>query len=186
MGLDQSYYKEIQLRNGQLLTLRNPVVDDAEQMIAYLNTVGGETDNLSFGGGEFPLTVEEEREYLRKAQENPNIFMVLGIIDGEVVSLADISSPSRKRLAHNSQIGISVRKDYWGLGIGTAVMHELIQFAKGTGRIRNISLGVKASNTRAIRLYERFGFVKVGVHKDFFNTNGVYDDEILMDLQIDL
>ena len=85
-------------------------------MIAYLNTVGGETDNLSFGGGEFPLTVEEEREYLEGTGES-NIFMVLGIIDGEVVSLADISSPSRKKAGPQQPDRYLSQKSYWGLGI---------------------------------------------------------------------
>ncbi|MDU7441828.1 MAG: GNAT family N-acetyltransferase, partial [Clostridium sp.] len=36
----------------------------------------------------------------------------------------------------------------------------------------------------AIKLYKRHGFVEVGVHKNFFNINGDYYDEILMDLYI--
>ena len=71
------------------------------------------------------------------------------------------------------------------MGVGSAVMEELIRFAKDHELIKNISLGVKASNERAIKLYERFGFVKVGSHKDYFNINGEYDDEYIMDLHID-
>lgn len=33
-------------------------------------------------------------------------------------------------------------------------------------------------------MYEKSGFEKIGKHKDFFNINGDYDDEILMDLYI--
>ncbi|MGH4138282.1 GNAT family N-acetyltransferase [Clostridium sp.] len=53
-----------------------------------------------------------------------------------------------------------------------------------SGIIKNINLGVKASNINAIRMYEKFGFEKVGVHKDNFNINGKFYDEILMDLYI--
>jgi len=49
----------------------------------------------------------------------------------------------------------------------------------------NISLGVRASNYNAIRLYEKFGFRKVGVHKNYFYINGKYDDEYIMDLYLD-
>lgn len=63
-------------------------------------------------------------------------------------------------------------------------MNELIRFAKEHDTIKNISLGVKASNHNGIKLYEKLGFVKVGVHKNFFNINGVFDDEILMDLYL--
>lgn len=47
-----------------------------------------------------------------------------------------------------------------------------------------IHLGVKASNSAAIKLYEKFGFVKIGVRKDYFNVNGTFDDLILMDLYL--
>lgn len=63
-------------------------------------------------------------------------------------------------------------------------MQEVISSAKKCGTVKNISLGVKASNKNAIRMYEKFEFKKVGVHKDYFNINGDFDDEILMDLSI--
>ncbi|MNP83052.1 hypothetical protein D3C76_1818760 [compost metagenome] len=50
--------------------------------------------------------------------------------------------------------------------------------------IKNISLGVKSDNVNAIKLYEKHGFVKIGVHKNFFNIDGIYYDEILMDLNL--
>jgi len=71
------------------------------------------------------------------------------------------------------------------MGIGTAVMEELIDFAKNNNTIKTISLGVKASNKKAQHLYEKLGFKEVGVHKNFFNIDGNYYDEILMDLYVD-
>ena len=118
--------KEIKLKNGQNLILRKANGNDAEKMIEYLNTVGGESDNLLFGKNEFHFSIEQEKEYLN----NLNIY--------------------------NSEIAISVKKEYWGLGIGSAVMSELIEFARNND-IRNIELGVKASNSKAIKLYEKFG-----------------------------
>ncbi|WP_459479684.1 GNAT family N-acetyltransferase [Clostridium saccharoperbutylacetonicum] len=184
MEVNLPILKEIQLKNGQILKLRKPVANDAEKMIEYLNTVGGESDNLLFGKGEFLLTVEQEVEYINRINNDTNTFMIVGIINDSIVSVAQISSPSRKRISHNSELAISVRRDYWGVGIGSALMEELIQFAKKHSIIKNISLGVKASNSKAIRLYEKYGFVKVGVHKNYFYVNGSYDDEILMDLYI--
>lgn len=63
-------------------------------------------------------------------------------------------------------------------------MEELIRFAKEHCTIKNLSLGVKASNNNAILMYEKFGFKKIGVHKNNFNVHGEFDDEILMDLYI--
>ncbi|MNF10642.1 hypothetical protein D3C80_2116430 [compost metagenome] len=63
-------------------------------------------------------------------------------------------------------------------------MEATINFAKSTKMIKNISLGVKSDNINAIKLYEKHGFVKIGVHKNFFNIDGIYYNEILMDLNL--
>jgi ribosomal protein S18 acetylase RimI-like enzyme len=36
----------------------------------------------------------------------------------------------------------------------------------------------------AIDMHEKFGFEKIGMHKNYFGFNGNYSDEILMDLYI--
>ena len=59
-----------------------------------------------------------------------------------------------------------VKKDYWKIGIGSAVMEELISSAKKCGTVKNISLGVKASNKNAIRMYEKFELFRI---KDSIN-----------------
>ena len=177
------YRTIVKLKNGKDLLLRNAEESDAEKMIIYLNAVGGESDNLLFGKDGFHLTLEQEREYLKNAKENPDMLMLLGFVDDNLVSMSHISSSTRARIAHNAEIAISVKKEYWHMGIATAGMKELISFAKNKG-IKNIFLGVIEGNDNAIRLYERLGFVRVGEHKNFSNVNGTYHNEILMDLYL--
>lgn len=176
--------KQIQLKNGQLLIFRRPKPEDASDMIEYLNIVGGESDNLLFGAGDFRLTVAQEAEYIENINKDSNTLMLLGIIDNEVISTAHITCLNRKRIAHNSEFSIVVKKAYWRLGIGSAMMKELIGFAKQHICIRNLSLGVRATNKNAIRLYEKYGFKKIGVHRDYFYIDGNYYDEVLMDLHV--
>ncbi|MEW8995533.1 GNAT family N-acetyltransferase [Clostridium sp.] len=182
--MEDDILKIIKLKSGKELLLRRPKEEDAEAMIEYLNIVGGESDNLLFGKNEFRLTVEQEREHINNVNINDNALMLLGIIDNQIVSVSQVSAPNRKRIAHNSELAISVKKEYWSMGIGTTVMEVLIDFAKNHETIKTISLGVKASNKKAQHLYEKLGFEKVGVHRNFFNIDGNYDDEILMDLYI--
>lgn len=101
-----------------------------------------------------------------------------------IAAIAQISSPARKRICHNSEIAISVRKDYWNIGVGSIMLKLLIDYAKSKGTIKNITLKVRASNTRAMYLYKKLGFKRVGSHKNYFNINGKYDDVILMEQYI--
>ena len=54
-------------------------------------------------------------------------------------------------------IGVTVLRDYWNLGIGSAMLFELIQIAQTHGT-EIVELEVAEGNERAIGLYEKFGF----------------------------
>lgn len=177
-------FDKVELKNGAQLILRKATVDDADDIIEYLNAVGGESNNLLFGEGEFKLTIEQERAYIENINKDKNSLMLLGVIDNRIVSVSQITSENRQRICHNSELAISVKKEYWGNRVGSFVIEQLIEFAKDNESIKNISLGVKDDNYNAIKLYKSHGFVEVGVHKNFFNINGDYYDEILMDLYI--
>lgn len=176
--------KKHSLKSGEILMVRIPEEKDAESMISYLNKVGGESDNLLFGENEFHLTPEEEASYINKLHDLSGTLMIIGIIGSDIVSIAQISSFTRKRIAHNAEIALSVKKEHWHKGIGYLMMEELLSFARSTKTIRNISLGVREDNLNAIKLYEKLGFQKTGIHTDYFYIHGKYFNEILMDLRL--
>ena len=176
--------KIVKLKNGSEITIRRPKPDDALQLIEYLEKVPGESDNLLIGEGELSFTEEQERQYIENANKDKGALLIIAIADGNIVSICNIRSQPRKRVAHNSEVGISVRKSHWRQGIGEVMLKELIAFAEAHERISIVSLGVRAQNFGAIKLYEKLGFKRIGVRKAFFNINGTYYDEILMDLNI--
>ena len=179
-------YYEGQIKNGERLIIRIPKEADAADMIDYLNTVGGESDNLLFGSNDFHLTVDQEKEMIRSLNNDPNRLMLVGEVNNKIVSIAQISAATRTRIAHNSEIAISVKKDYWRMGIAGLMIEELLRFASQHATIRNVSLGVRADNYGAIKLYEKLGFEPIVRHKDYFNIDGAYYDLILMDRSIEI
>lgn len=178
------YVKKI-LANGKTLTLKEAEPFEAARMIKYLNVVGGESENLLFGEGEFRFTVEQEEEIISQHLNSENDVMLVGVIDHEIVAVALLTTPNRSRIRHNAQISLSVRKDYWNLGIGSFIMNELITFATNHPVIRVISLEVKEGNESAIHLYKKYGFEMVGRHKDNVYLNHQYHDILLMDLYLE-
>lgn len=182
--MSKNYINKVQLKNGKQVILRVPLETDAQNIIDYLNTVGGESENLLFGANEFTISVEQEIGIINNINKDENSLMVLGVIDDKIVSVAQITSPYRKRIEHNSEIAISIKKEYWGIGVGSAMLTELINFAKNHGVIKNVSLRVREDNYNAIKLYKKHGFEKVGIHKNYFNVNGEYCNGLLMDLYL--
>ncbi len=173
------------LKNNKDLKIVYATKEDAKQIIEYLNEVAGETDNLSFGLNEFSMTVEQEELFIEQVNASINSKFLLGKIEDEIVSVASIMGSPRSRLSHNVDLGISVRKKYWGLKIGSTMMESILEFAKSNTVISNIQLRVLVSNKAAVHLYEKYGFEKVGINKRYFCIDGMYHDLLNMELHID-
>ena len=173
------------LKDGRTLILRDPTLDDAQEMVDYLKIVGGETDFLlADENGIEGLTLEGEKSWITGTLSAANTKMFVGTIDDEIVLVCDVRAAGRPRIAHVGGVAISIKRDYWHLRIGSIAMQAMIDFAKSTNFLRTLSLEVREGNERAIALYQRFGFVEVGRHKARINVRGTYYDEILMDLDL--
>ncbi|WP_184311737.1 GNAT family N-acetyltransferase [Anaerosolibacter carboniphilus] len=177
--------KVLKLKNGQSMILREAVPEDAEAMITFVNQVAGESDNLTFGPGEFAVTLDQEKSILAEFQQGLNQLFLIGEIDGEIVGNLTFRGGHRPRVAHVGEFGISVLKKYWGLGIGKYLLEYLIDWAREVGFIYKINLRVKEDNEGAIQLYRKMGFREEGRLTRDFCIDGRYYDSIAMGLQID-
>lgn len=148
--------------------------NDAQVIIDYLDKIGSETDNLTFGEEGIGYTLEEEETAIEKINESENQVMILAFDQDRVVSVANLSSSSRPRMKHFATLGISVLKDYWRQGIATHMMELLMEYAEKNETLEVIRLDVRSDNTHAIHLYEKFGFEKYGVFKEEMKINGKY------------
>ncbi|HWQ57585.1 MAG TPA: GNAT family N-acetyltransferase [Clostridia bacterium] len=175
--------RDVTLRDGRVLRLCRPRGEDAARLLEYTRIIGGETDFLLIDSAGVPYTVEQEVETLERMYAQERSVFLIGRIDGEIACSCNLACEGRERLAHVAEIALAVQRKYWGVGVGSAMMETLIALARERG-IRIIGLGVYANNLRAQALYRRFGFEEVGRHRERFHVNGVYHDEILMDLHL--
>ncbi len=72
------------------------------------------------------------------------------------------------------------RPDYWGGGYGTDAMVSLLRYLFWSRNLHRVSLSVLAWNARAIRSYEKAGFVREGVLRSDVFDGGRYHDQVLM------
>lgn len=153
---------------------------DAGKFIEYCKKVGAESDFLTFGAEGIPLTISQEADYIRKFAGNPESLMLVVFDEGELIGTGAATPVSaRERFAHRRELAISVRKDYWGKGIGSGIMKLLVDFCEKSGA-KVLQLEVRSDNERAIALYKKFGFEKIGTYEKFFRINGEYFDADLM------
>lgn len=72
---------------------------------------------------------------------------------------------------------LAIDPDFWGIGVGSRLLLNAFQVAKSKG-VKDMTLEVRTSNTRAQQLYFRFGFMPVGVRKGYYQENN--EDAIIM------
>ncbi|HAM63010.1 MAG: hypothetical protein A2Y20_00560 [Firmicutes bacterium GWF2_51_9] len=173
------------IRNKKTILLRKAVPEDAKMIVDYLKKVCVETDNLSFGLQDMPITVESEIEYLTAIQTSTTSVHFVVFCDDEVIATSIISGKSRPRMAHVASLGISVLRDYWHLGIGSLLMKAMIDWAKAGDVIRKINLSVRSDNQVAVALYRKFGFRYVGTLHDEMRVDGQSVDLDEMELLFD-
>ena len=154
------------------IIIERATAKDAAAMIEYLKQVGGETDNLTFGSEGLPITLEAEEAYIKQMENSCNDVMLVAKVNGKIVGNAGLSRLPR-RMSHRGDLSIAVVKEYWKQGIGSQLMSKILDFAKENS-FEIIDLQVRSDNWRAIHLYERYGFKKIGIHPAFFKINNEY------------
>lgn len=175
--------KEIMI-NKERLIIRKANKSHAKALIDYLSIIGGESDFLTFGLGEFVRTVEQEEEFIENILMKNNALFIIAEINGKVVGNLNFSGGPRQRTAHIGEFGVSVLKEYWGNGIGEELIKYLIDWSKNSAIIRKINLKVRTDNARGIQLYKKLGFLEEGILKRDFLINSKFYDSVLMGLLI--
>lgn len=146
------------LKSGITLEIREALESDAGELVQYVEEISVECDYLSFGPGEFGISEEEEVEFLKSFREENGKVYILGLVDQKIVASISFSNGKRKRVQHYGEFGMSVRKEYWGIGIGSILIDTLIDWAKSHELVTKINLMVREDNNRAIGLYIKKGF----------------------------
>lgn len=124
-------------------------------------------------------TTESWRKRLTEGAEG--VFHLVACVDGEVVgNLGLITSPHSPRRRHVGSIGMAVRDDWQGKGIGTALMQAVIDLADNWLNLTRLELDVYIDNEPAIRLYKKFGFVTEGTRLGFAYRDGQFVDTYMM------
>ena len=171
----------LMLKKGGAVIIRSVEPEDAPLMLRYMKIMLGETPFLLRTPEEFNYTPEEEARILAGRKEDPRSLMLAAEADGQIVACADICSHGAKsRVMHRGELGISVRKDYWRQGIGSALMERLLSFAARCG-YEQIELTVESQNHRALGLYLKYGFMVYGTRPHGMKyPDGSYDNDYLM------
>ena len=179
------YHKIITLKDGRTCTLRNGTAEDGQALLDIFNLTHAQTDYLLTYPEEHSYTAEDEAELLRRKTDSADEIELLVELDGKVIGSAGIGCVARKeKTRHRAELGISVDKAHWGLGIGRALTEGCIECARTAGYVQ-LELEAVAENKSALALYRSVGFQEYGRNpKGFRSRLTGWQEVVLMRLEL--
>lgn len=169
-----------QLKDMSELVIRSLEKSDAPQVVPYMTSMYAESAFLVRYSDEWKISIKDEASFLESAEKAEKRLLLGGFLGSNLVALCDFSPVgSAYKVAHRCQIGISVTKMHQGKGIGSSLMESLLSCAKQVG-FSQMELEVVATNNAAIKLYEKFGFLRVGTIPRGFRYKEGYHEDLLV------
>lgn len=167
---------------GKRIRLRGVEREDLPLFVQWLN------DPLVIEGLLYlaPLSLEDEIRWFEKLADHPPSErpLAIEIQDGDTwrmignCSFHNISSTN-----HSAEVGIFIGdRTVWNTGYGTEAMQLLVRHGFESLNLNRIMLVVYDDNARAIRAYEKAGFVLEGRMRQARYRHGKYGDEFIMSI----
>ena len=179
------YEKTINLKDGRRCLIRNATAHDAEDILLNLKKVHEETNFLLTYPDEKRFSIEEEKSFLSQKEESAAEVQLCALVGDVIVGLASVSTIGAwEKINHRAELGLSIEKDFWRLGIGSELTAACIDCATKAG-FRQLELEVVGDNRNAIALYQKMGFVEYGRNpRGFASRKSDYQELILMRLEL--
>lgn len=133
--------------------------EDSPTLFAWIN----DRELVELSATFRPVTVGEHARWFAaiRRRDDVEIFGIRQVTDGRLVGSCQLNDIDRGAGTAQLQIRIGER-DAWGRGYGTEAVRLLVRHAFEELDLNRVDLHVFATNERAIRAYEKAGFVREG------------------------
>ncbi len=169
--------KPVVFLSGDRVYLRPLAMDDLPRLCRWINDPG---TREMLAGPYLPMTEKAEREFIESTGKSPDqvhLAIVLRSDDRHIGVCGFNRIQWRDRCA---TFGLFIGEpDHRGRGYGGDVTKLMLRYAFETLNLNRVELGVMADNEAGIRAYERAGFAREGVQREYCFRNGRYIDHIL-------
>ena len=170
---------------GQRIALRP--LEQRDINSRYLGWLNDSAVTRYMETGSFPQTLDDLNRFYARLTSAPAafptcvFFAIQHLESGE--HIGNIKLEPIHWLHRAATVGILIGDmRFQGQGLGEEAMRLCLSYAFERLALRKISLGVLANNTRAIRLYERLGFVIEGRKRQEYWSEGAFQDSLIMGL----
>lgn len=168
----------MELLKGDHVFLRALEKEDLD----FLYVLENDTEGWEISGTVTPYSKAVLQFYLENAHRDiydvKQLRLVICALDGKQLGLIDLFDfdPKHKRAGVGIIIGDEADRNK---GVGAAALEVLCAYAFHTLELHQLYANILEENLRSIHLFQKLGFIKVGVKKDWISYGGTYKNEVL-------
>ena len=167
--------------DGTEFVIREPAGSDAKEMMKYINSVIREKRSGIII--DKPLTLKQEEAWLKERLDEirkRKTVILVAETDGRIMGNGHVTRrPWKER--HRASIGIALRKEARGKGLGKALMKATMDLSvQRMQGLEQFDLSVLDYNETAQKLYAGLGFFEVGSIPRAMKEGEEYADEKMM------
>jgi len=159
--------------------IKKAQLSDAEALRIYYTSLLDE--NIPYIRDNLPPTLEREKDFINFLLESSGD-LLLAVDNSDIVGMLQIERSSHYQEEHRMYIGLSVKKEYRGNGLGTRLLNKAKTWASDNS-ILSIELEVIETNP-SISLYKKLGYKTAGRVSNGFKVKDKYYDVLLMQLEL--
>lgn len=169
------------LWEGKLVRLTGLTKEDAKEMARWRNDAG--FLRLLDATAARPVSEDQLSKWIEDEQKNDRSyqFAIRRTADDALIGQIGLDSILWSHGVAWLSVEIGERAN-WGKGYGSEAMHLILNFAFRELNLHRVQLTVFAYNSRAVALYEKLGFQREGVHREFMQRDGSRYDMYLYGL----
>ena len=177
---------QIELRNGEQVTLRTPRREDLQELVSFFNDLVYEKltdkDSELHTGFDRKVGLVEESQWLDELLDSVkkgDVVSIVAILDGKIVANGGVTRGKYSDTNHHGELGLTITKAYRGKGIGRIMIERLIAESQNMG-IKTLEVEFLSTNQAAKAAYQKAGFLETGKILGKVLRNGKYIDASIM------
>ncbi|EQM53812.1 GNAT family acetyltransferase [Lactiplantibacillus plantarum EGD-AQ4] len=141
----------------EVVDVRPAEVTDAAQLLALLAQLGRESNTFTVDDGIEELSETDEAEQIERISGTTTNVIFVAVLGERLIGVSTVQA-STDFSAAQGEVGVAVLKEFWGMGLGTALVEEILDWARNYSSLERLVLTVQLRNTRAAKLYQHLGF----------------------------
>ena len=136
-------------------------------------------DVLMYFGPYLPLNLAGEEAWYERQNNDPSVVNFAAELDGQHIGGGGLIGLNQRH--QSAEVGLFIgEKSLWNQGLGQDILATLVAYGFDILNLHRIYLRVFAENIRAIRAYEKVGFVHEGRFREAEWRHGRWHDMLFM------